>query len=326
MVSTEELVSIIVPVYNRETILKNCVDSILQQTFKNIQLILVDDGSSDNSFFVCKTFVEKDPRVIAIHQDNGGPASARNTGLDKADGKYIMFIDSDDCIHPRCIEFMYKAICQFRTNIAMCEFEECDHSFKLCPITNTVLLDSSTVLKNGLNAKEQTLYCWAKLWALEAIRDIRYKPFSFCEDALFTIEALLNCQGSIAYVKGFPLYYYLRKNDSITKNLSNKNLMDSLEIVETILKMIKTSSCLIYKSVINYSVSAAFFAYLQAGDDSKGKEVKSRALKIILKYRNIVLFNISSSFKAKGACLISYFSIRAVEMLYWLIHERRMII
>lgn len=324
MIDAENLVSIIVPVFNREAIIEKCIESILQQTYNNIQLILVDDGSSDSSLFVCKQYESKDSRIVVIHQRNSGPASARNTGMNAAQGNYIMFVDSDDCIHPHCVELLHEAICKFDVKIAMCEFEEHYQDFKLGLDINTTLLDSSIVLKNGLNEKEQTLYCWAKLWTWEAINNIRYKALSFCEDTLFTIEALLNCQGSIAYVKGIPLYYYLRKNDSITKKLSNKNLMDSLEVVETILKETETLSYVINKSAINYSVSMAFFAYLQACNDSNGEDIQNRALKIILKYRNRVLFNVSSSLKVKGACLISFLSVQAVEVVYRLMQEHRM--
>ncbi len=326
MGDTENLVSIIVPIYNRENVLERCVDSILNQTYQHIQLILVDDGSCDGSLFVCKRYAIQDPRVVVLHQKNGGPASARNTGMNAANGKYFMFVDSDDYIHPYCVELLYEAIQHFHVKIAMCEFGVNRQDFDLNPKIHTVLLDTSTVLKDGLNENGQTLYCWAKLWTLEAVRNIRYKPLSFCEDALFTIEALLKCKGVIAYVKGIPLYYYLSKNDSITNNLSNKNLMDSLEVVETILKMTKMSSCFIPESVLNYSVNTAFFAYLQASNDSNGEKIKSRALKIILKYRNRALFNISSSLKTKGACLISYFSVQAVVMMYRLIQGCRMII
>lgn len=316
---SNELVSIIVPIYNRELILEKCVDSILQQTYKKIQLILVDDGSSDNSILVCKRFAKKDSRVTIIHQENGGPASARNTGMDIANGKYIMFVDSDDCIHPRCVELMYEVIQQYDVSLVMCEYGEKHQNSPLLPDVKTVIVDASTVLKNGLNETEKPFYCWGKLWKFEVIHNLRYKPYMYCEDTLFSIEVLLHCSDSIAFLKGTPLYYYLRRDNSITRHLSDMSFLDSLEIVETILR--ETDSCTddIKKSAINYSVNTAFFAYLQAGNEKNSDLIRYRALKIIQKFRKNVLLNNSSLLKAKAACLISFFSMSALKVVYRLI-------
>ena len=319
MCESEVLISVIVPVYNRESVLKNCIESILNQTYKNIQLILIDDGSTDNTFFICKNYAHQDSRIQVLHQINRGPASARNAGLDTANGKYIMFVDSDDCIHPSCIEVLYKAIRQFDVSIAICEYAEIGLKPKQCTKLHSALLDTETILKNGMNEKEKTLYCWAKLWHKEVIKNIRFELRTFYEDALFSIEALLHYQGLVVYVKGAPLYYYLRKNDSITKNLNAINLLDSLEIVEIILKKTKMSSSVVKKSSQNYCISAAFFAYLQSCDGNNGDLIKSHALKIIQKYRKNVLLSFSSSLKVKIACLLSIFSMNAVKEAYKLI-------
>lgn len=321
MIKKRPLISIIVPVYNRESVLKNCIESILNQTYNNIQIILVDDGSTDNSLSVCQSYVLKDSRVCVLHQKNSGPAIARNAGLDVAKGKYIMFVDSDDCLHQKCIEIMYNAIQQFNVSIAICEFAEQKHAFARCPETQVILVDSKTVLQNGLNEKEKTLYCWAKLWDKEVIKDIRFKSASFCEDNLFSIEAFLNCRTRIASVKNVPLYYYLNNENSITKNLSEKNLSDSLVIVDNILRVTEGLSSDIRNSAINYCICLAFFAYLQASDDSDGILVRNCAFRIINKYRETALYNFSSSLKVKIACLISYCSMGAVSAIYRLIKQ-----
>ena len=314
-----ELVSIIVPVYNSEFILKKCVDSILQQSFKQIQLILVDDGSSDNSFLVCKHFAEIDSRVVVIHQENGGPASARNTGMNAANGKYIMFVDSDDCIHPRCVELMYNAMQQFDVSLVMCDYGENKRRVSLHSKNQVNILNTSTVLRSGLNENERTLYCWGKLWPAEAVRNHRFKPYSFCEDNLFVVEFFLKCQNSIAYIKGFPLYQYLRHSNSISLNLSDRNFLDSLEIAETILRETDLCTYDIRESAVNYAVNTAFFAYLQTGNEKSSNLVRRSALIIIKRFRKNVLFSKTSLLKAKVACLISFFSMRALKVVYRLI-------
>ena len=99
-----ELISIIVPVYKAEKHLSECIDSIISQTYENFELILIDDGSPDNSGKICDEYAEKDKRIRAIHKENGGVSSARNTGLDNASGEYITFIDSDDFVDKQYLE------------------------------------------------------------------------------------------------------------------------------------------------------------------------------------------------------------------------------
>lgn len=319
MHESEELISVIVPVYNRESVLEKCIESVLHQTYNNIQLILVDDGSTDNSLSVCQSYAVKDSRVLVVHQSNRGPAVARNTGLDESKGKYIMFVDSDDCLHQKCIEIMYNAIKQFNVSIAVCEYGEQNYMFGHYPNVRVILKNLKAVMQNGLNEKENTLYCWAKLWSWELIRNIRFKPLSFCEDVLFSLTAYLNCQTPIAYVMDEPLYYYFRSDDSITKNLSNENLTDSLKVTDYILQATDKLTEDIQKLAINYCISIAFFAYLQAQNGITGDVVRTQALELIKKNRKIALCNFSSSLKVKVACLFSYVSMDMVSVTYRLI-------
>lgn len=321
MLEAKDIISIIVPVYNREAVLDNCIESILNQSYKNIQLILIDDGSTDHSLFVCQNYAKKDSRVFVLHKSNGGPGSARNLGLDVAIGKYIMFVDSDDCIHSKCIELMYNAIRKFNVGIAMCEYADNNLQSNRSKRAHTVLLDTKTVLKNGFNEKGNILYGCGKLWNIDIIKDLRFRPLSHCEDTLFNIESLLEYNGYIAYITNHPLYYYLKQDDSITRNLSNKNLLDLLDVIEIVLKRTELLSDDIKISSKTYGVSAAFFAYLKAGDERDSKLVRNCAFKFIHKYRKTALCNLSSPLKVKIACLISYVSMDAVKILYKLIKE-----
>ena len=123
-------ISIIVPVYNVEKYLENCIESILNQTFKDFELILVDDGSTDNSGKICDIYEKKDSRIKVIHKNNGGLSSARNAGLDIACGKYVGFIDSDDSIHPRMYEILYDLIKKYESDISCCNYKKIYDIFK----------------------------------------------------------------------------------------------------------------------------------------------------------------------------------------------------
>ena len=119
-----ELVSVIVPVYNVELYLKFCVESIIMQTYENLEIILVDDGSKDGSPHICDAFLNKDKRVRVIHQQNQGLSAARNAGIEVARGKYFTFVDSDDYIRKDMIERLVNLVERKKVDIACCEYEE----------------------------------------------------------------------------------------------------------------------------------------------------------------------------------------------------------
>ena len=119
----EALISVIVPVYNVDKYLAKCVESIIQQTYKNLEIILVNDGSQDNSAAICEHYRHKDVRITVIHQENKGISVARNRGLDIATGALLSFIDSDDFIHPRMFETLKKFMDSTNADISMCNYQ-----------------------------------------------------------------------------------------------------------------------------------------------------------------------------------------------------------
>ena len=117
-----DTISVIVPVYKVEPYLKQCVDSIINQTYKNLEIILVDDGSTDNCGKICDEYASKDNRIKVLHIENGGPAVARNAGLDIATGKYIGYVDSDDYIEPDMYETLYNAMIKTNAGLVVCNW------------------------------------------------------------------------------------------------------------------------------------------------------------------------------------------------------------
>ena len=125
---SQDLITIIVPIYNVERYLKQCILSIQLQTYRNLEIILVDDGSKDASGNICDEFAGNDMRIRAIHQKNTGLSAARNIGIDVAQGKYIMFIDSDDYIAPDCIEKLYNALIETDGQMSVCDYAKVDEN------------------------------------------------------------------------------------------------------------------------------------------------------------------------------------------------------
>ncbi len=117
----EPLISVIIPIYNVEKYLKKCIDSVISQTYKNLEIILVDDGSPDNCGIICDEYAQKDDRIIVIHKKDGGLSDARNAGIEICKGEYISFIDSDDFVSPYFIEMLYRGVHDYNCEIATVE-------------------------------------------------------------------------------------------------------------------------------------------------------------------------------------------------------------
>lgn len=212
------LISIIVPVYKVEKYLKQCVESILAQTYRNFELILVDDGSPDTCPVLCDEYAKVDPRIIVIHKTNGGLSDARNAGLDVAHGEYIGFVDSDDYIAPEMYEILLRRIIQDGSDIACCNYLQVNEDNIPCnnqelPIKDGCL-DRLEAYK--LFTKYGGYYGIAcnKLYCRKVWKSIRYPLGKKYEDMFVIFLLIEQCQ-KISHVNA-SLYYYVRREGSIT--------------------------------------------------------------------------------------------------------------
>ena len=215
------MVSIIVPVYNVEGYLKRCVDSILSQTYTNIEIILVNDGSTDSSSQLCDEYQKKDNRIKVEHKQNGGLSSARNAGLDIAKGDYIAFIDSDDWVEPNFIERLRTLLIETNSDMSACTFcrTKGDIAQRLCFDTSVEIITNK---KFDCAFKEESYagYACNKMFKREIFEknELRFDEKIFHgEDSPFVVEFLQYAQ-KIAFTKE-DLYYYYFREDSITKSV-----------------------------------------------------------------------------------------------------------
>lgn len=242
-------VSIIVPVYNVEKYLSDCVDSILNQSYKNIEIILVNDGSTDNSPSICDEYSRKDDRVKVIHKKNEGVSVARNSGIKAASGEYIAFVDSDDLVDKSIYTNMIETIDNKNTDLVMCSFKRIfnngDMELSDEPLKegyyNKDLIFEELILPmvgNSFSNMSSPLIMgaiWRCLYKKEIIEkyDITFPKIKIAEDMLFHLYYLAACES--VYVTKEPLYYYRYNNLSATKNyISNlwDTLMYQLKLVE----------------------------------------------------------------------------------------------
>ena len=218
-----DLISIIVPVYGVEKYLKRCIDSILRQTYKKIEILLVDDGSPDACGSICDEYAAKDSRVRAFHKQNGGLSDARNYGIDRAKGDYLCFVDPDDYIADDYCRLMYETSIKENADIVICNYAE----FKsdTCKAVTRQIYDVSVITSyealKRLYSPDGKMYpvAWNKLYKKSVVADIRFPIGVINEDEFTTYKYILNSE-RIAVLDSV-LYYYYNNENSITSNKDN---------------------------------------------------------------------------------------------------------
>lgn len=217
----KNLVSVIVPIYNVEKYLKNCVDSILSQTYSNIELILVDDGSPDNSPVICDNYKNRDNRVKVIHKKNGGLSSARNAGLEICTGNYIMFVDSDDWIEKDLIERMIAIITNNPVELVTCgKYLDNGTNKKSITSKKSGILSVEEAIKDSIFDEKVGIAAWGKLYCRKIFDHIRFPEGEIHEDVAVIYHIFSEC--SRIYVLNYPGYYYRYNDGGISKQSYSK--------------------------------------------------------------------------------------------------------
>lgn len=227
----KDLISIIVPVYNVEKYLQKCINSIINQTYKNIEIILVDDGSKDSSGKICDELEKKDNRIRVIHKENGGLSDARNVGLKIATGKYVGFVDSDDYISEDMFETLYKLNKDNNSDISIVSFYEL-YRGKVISVRDSKekkVFDKIDAIKELLIDTNIQSYAWNKLFKRELFDNIEFPTNKNFEDIATTL--LLFEKANKVVLLEEPKYYYVRRDDSIIGIKNYKTYKDYLDVI-----------------------------------------------------------------------------------------------
>ena len=230
-----DLISIIIPVYNMEKRIEKCLQTVIEQTYQNLEIIIVNDGSTDNSLQLCRGFEKMDNRIHVIDQKNMGVSSARNTALDSISGNYVAFIDSDDYVSYNYIQMLYETLLKNNADIVECGAivvnEVNGTSDKIVPRfqleNNRDQIISSFYRNEGVND-----YLWNKLFKKELFNGIRFSSFKCSEDFEILCH-ILQKSSRIASIDT-PLYYYIRNNESIGLSSFSENKLDVIKARESI--------------------------------------------------------------------------------------------
>ncbi len=225
------LISIIVPIYNVEKELSRCLESIIHQSYSNIEIVLVNDGSTDDSKSIIDKYKEIDQRIVVVDQDNSGLSAARNTGLRIARGRYIMFVDSDDYLHKNAVEILYHNIIDEDADISVCNFYwDYLEQIKEEPIIGDKIVFNGDDVKHQLIQNNLiTVVAWNKLYKKEIWNGVEYPVGKVHEDEYVIHKLLSNCKRTV-YTND-KLYYYIKREKSISNTISLKNMLDKQDAI-----------------------------------------------------------------------------------------------
>lgn len=229
---SKSLISIIVPVYKVEKYLDKCVDSIVNQTYQNLEIILVDDGSPDTCGAMCDAWAKKDSRIRVVHKENGGLSDARNAGLAVATGAYIAFVDSDDWISPEFIQILLDALEKTGSDISACgiiPFYE-DEPITIPDYEDEIVCVQTEQALRYLIEDRLRQVVWNKLYKRAVIADILFAKGKLHEDEFWSYQIIGNAQ-KVA-ITSVPGYYYLQRRESIMGSKYTLRRLDAIEAKE----------------------------------------------------------------------------------------------
>lgn len=307
------LVSVIVPAYNAEKYIKRCITSILEQSYREIELIIVDDGSKDNTEKIISEYVKCDNRIIYIKQNNSGVSAARNKGFEISQGEYIMFADSDDWMAVDMIKSLVMEVKQKSADVVFCNYNMVDRDvIKVCDdVIDYKVYDGKKInyiTKNMFAGGKYFSAVWRGIYRSELIKrkNIKFVDVKFAEDLLFNIEYLLNCNKAVVIKQS--LYNYFRHEDSSLERLKTDikevsklpyNLYEILEKCEVLdeynTKMETVVVETLYR-ILDCKLKYKFFKteirefYLTYFDMFEKKEWAEKKIKLMLEQKTFRLY------------------------------------
>lgn len=247
-----DLITIIIPVYNVEEYIEMCLESVQVQTYDNIEIILINDGSTDNSKKICEKYTNMDSRFKIINKKNEGVSAARNVGLQKANGKYVTFVDSDDYIDKNYIFYLYNQIIKNNTDISICGTIDVDENgdYKRYSKNYVEEIDSIKALQELLNEEYYTSVVWAKMYKKELVQNIKFNnEIKIAEDLDFLYKVIGKAK-TISVNTNKKLYYYRMRKNSLTSKEYNRNWENEIKLCKDIIEDCKKNNINIVSNAI----------------------------------------------------------------------------
>ena len=314
------LITVIIPVYKVEEYLPKCIDSIINQTYRNLEIFLVEDGSPDRCGEICDEYARKDSRIRVIHKVNGGLSDARNAALDQMTGEYVTFVDSDDYVSIDYVEVLWNLIDEYQSEIAVTlpqtfKGEECKIKNQ-CPTMRTSWTKYEALENMFYQELFDNMAC-AKLYHHSLFKEIRFPKGLLFEDLATTYKLFL-LSNRIAY-RNYRSYYYLLRENSIEGSVFSEAKMNSAMAVIEQMNSDRDILRPVSKAYYCRMVSFLFHILLQMPPSYSRKDMLFREIK---KYRWRVLIDSKARKKARIGCLLSYLGIKNLPFFFSFANQR----
>ncbi len=307
------MISIIIPVYNLENYIEKTLDSVLSQTYTDLEILITDDGSTDRSPEILDTYAAKDERIKVFHQENGGAASARNTCLNHMTGEYVVFIDGDDLVAPDYIEMLYRDITVNQTDISICQYDniftEDFLTQNLPPVKHTehyTLYDTKESIYELLYQLKFDSQMWVKIYKSELFANLRFPLGNVFEDFAIIYDVFLRAR-RISYSEHTGYYYFNRDDSTTLKGFqkSKMSLIDELDKLEDKISHLYPEEKFRY-AMCSRKVRGNFHIYLQIPRTAEYKNERQRIERNIRSCRRTVLGDTHARRGTKLALLLTY--------------------
>ena len=326
-------ISVIVPVYNVEMYLARCINSVLAQSYINIEVILVDDGSTDGSGYLCDLIAKDDKRINVIHKQNGGLSSARNAGIEHCTGSYVTFIDSDDWVSPLYLEVLYNLLTLYNASFAVCSLLKTDGSKQSLQVkadtSRAKCYSASQYLdiyfrKNG----NRTIhYACGKLYKRDLLENDQFPAGVLNEDVESMFKVLLKSKTIIETDE--PLYYYYQNPQSITGASFGENYLSLTDVWKRIASLARKRGghAIKYIDDIEYNVDRSYFTILVDsvihGNKQTDLKFASQIKENLILLRKVLrqLINGDMRIDRKIACLLVAFGYYPLRSIYRIVHS-----
>jgi glycosyltransferase involved in cell wall biosynthesis len=312
-----EMISVIVPVYNVEKYIDKCVQSIVNQTYTNLEIILVDDGSTDSSYQRCMDWTQIDSRIVTYTKENGGLSDARNYGLNKANGTMVTYIDSDDWVHQDLIKKLYEAICINNAEVAICRLKRCRQEKDAETVTfsksKIESISGETALEEMLYQKKFDTSACGKLYRMNIAGKFLFPKGKLYED-LFTLYKILYNAPVVSYISD-QLYFYRFNANSIMNYRFSVRKFDEIDAADEIVDFLEDKNMNLKQAGFARQYSSYCQILRNAGAEEQYEEDVKKRLRYlwnyIVKNRNRMMKNRKARMKNRIAAMLTIFGRKA---------------